>query len=309
MTNLIPQNIGSNTVSQSESPVLQHRENLQRGGERGGETHKKHIDMTDFESATDRIIGGLESKKIMSLEERRVVAYHEAGHAVAGWNLEFADPLLKVTIVPRGGGALGFAQYLPRELFLRTREQILDIVCMALAGRASEQVNFGKYTTGASDDLRRVTQIVYQMVQVYGMNERIGQVAFPREDSVGYPSERVYSNATAEVMDQEVREIVAEAYERTLRLMTEKQHEVKLVAELLLEKETISNLDVTELIGARKYSSGKEYDDFVAIGWKSSSKTTDEATAAATVAADGVVVDGTVASEAVTGPENVTELK
>ncbi len=243
---------------------------------------KKHIDMTDFESATDRIIGGLESKKIMSLEERRVVAYHEAGHAVAGWNLEFADPLLKVTIVPRGGGALGFAQYLPRELFLRTKDQILDIVCMALAGRASEQVNFGKYTTGASDDLRRVTQIVYQMVQVYGMNERVGQVAFPREDSGGgYPSERMYSNATAEVMDQEVRDIVSEAYERTLRLMTEKKEEVRLVAELLLEKETISNLDVTELIGARKFSSGKEYDEFVAIGWKSSSKTADAAAAAA----------------------------
>jgi len=134
---------------------------------------KLKVDLEDFEAATDRIIGGLESKKIMSIEERRIVAYHEAGHAVAGWNLEHADPLLKVTIVPRGNGALGFAQYLPKEIFLRTRDQILDIVCMALAGRASEQVNFGRVTTGASDDLRRVTQIVYQMVQVYGMNEKV----------------------------------------------------------------------------------------------------------------------------------------
>jgi AFG3 family protein len=138
-------------------------------------------------------------------------AYHEAGHAVAGWNLEYADPLLKVTIVPRGNGALGFAQYLPKEIFLRTREQIMDMVCMALAGRASEQVNFGKVTTGAADDLRRVTQIVYQMVQVYGMNERVGQVAFPKDDSP-YPQERMYSNATAEVMDEEVRQMVDEAY-------------------------------------------------------------------------------------------------
>ena len=153
--------------------------------------NKTKIDMVCFEKATDRVIGGLESKKIMSLEERRTVAYHEAGHAVAGWNLEHADPLLKVTIVPRGSGALGFAQYLPKELFLRTESQILDMVCMALAGRAAEQINFGKVTTGASDDLRRVTQIVYQMVQVYGMNERIGQVAFPK-DGVEWPSERMY---------------------------------------------------------------------------------------------------------------------
>lgn len=151
--------------------------------------------MVDFEAATDRVIGGLESSKIMSPEEKKVVAYHEAGHAIAGWFLEFADPLLKVTIVPRGGGALGFAQYLPKELFLRTKDQILDIVCMALAGRAAEQVNFGRVTNGAADDLKRVTQIVYQMVQVFGMNNKIGQVSFPQESQ-----ERLYSESTAEVI-------------------------------------------------------------------------------------------------------------
>ncbi len=158
---------------------------------------------------------------------------------------------------------------------------------MALAGRASEQVNFGRFTTGASDDLRRVTQIVYQMVQVYGMNEKIGQVAFPREDGGGgFPAEKMYSNATAEVMDQEVRDIVAEAYLRTIALMTEKQEQVRLVAELLLEKETISNLDVTTLIGPRPFSAGKEYDDFVSIGWKVNSK----ADAAATVAQEAEIL-------------------
>lgn len=120
---------------------------------------KAAVDLKDFESATDRVIGGLESKKLITPEEKKVVAYHEAGHAVAGWNLEYADPLLKVTIVPRGSGALGYAQYLPKEISLRTKEQILDIVCMALAGRAAEQVNFGRVTTGAADDLRRVTQV------------------------------------------------------------------------------------------------------------------------------------------------------
>lgn len=134
----------------------------------------------------------------MSHEEKRVVAYHEAGHAIAGWYLQHADPLLKVTIIPRSSGALGFAQYLPKELFLRTREQLNDMVCMALAGRASEQMTFGRVTTGAADDLRRVTQILYQMVQVYGMNERVGQVGFPKDEGSMFP-ERPYSNETAEV--------------------------------------------------------------------------------------------------------------
>lgn len=225
---------------------------------------KSAIDMVCFELATDRVIGGLESRKIMSPEERRTVAYHEAGHAVAGWNLEYADPLLKVTIVPRGSGALGFAQYLPKELFLRTREQILDLVCMALAGRAAEQVNFGVVTTGASDDLRRVTQIVYQMVQVYGMNDKVGQVAFPQQEQF---QERMYSDQTAEVMDQEVRAIVDEAYKRTLQLMQDKKHQVEMVAELLLVKETITNADVTELIGKRPFESSKEYNEYISIGW------------------------------------------
>lgn len=150
---------------------------------------------------------------------------------------------------------------------------------MALAGRASEQVNFGKVTTGAADDLRRVTQIVYQMVQVYGMNEKVGQVAFPKEDGQ-WPQDRMYSNATAEVMDEEVRVMVDEAYKRTIQLMTERKEQVRLVAELLLEKETITNMDVSALIGARPYSSGKEYDEYVNSGWTATkpSASTDNAT-------------------------------
>lgn len=228
---------------------------------------KKAVQLEDFETATDRIIGGLESRKIMSPEEKKVVAYHEAGHAVAGWFLEYADPLLKVTIVPRGSGALGFAQYLPKELFLRTRSQILDMVCMALAGRAAEEITFGRVTTGAADDLRRVTQIVYQMVSVYGMNEKIGQVAFPKEEG-SFPGDRLYSDATAEVIDQEVRSIVQEAYTRTLTLMREKESEVKMVAELLLSKETITNVDIASMIGRRPFAGNKEYDEYLEYGWK-----------------------------------------
>eukprot|EP01039_Chlorochromonas_danica_P008873 gene8873-9785_t len=236
---------------------------------------KEQIDITDFEAATDRIIGGLESRKVMSIEEKRVVAYHEAGHAVAGWHLEYADPLLKVTIVPRSSGALGFAQYLPKELFLRTREQIMDMVCMALAGRASEQVNFGRVTTGAADDLRRVTQIAYQMVQVYGMNERIGQVAFPREEG-SWPNDKMYSNATAELMDTEVRQIIDEAYKRTLELIEGKKEDVRRVAELLMDKETITNADIAKVIGARPFSAGKDYEQYINAGWKPEEKPKEE---------------------------------
>lgn len=229
----------------------------------------------------------MESKKIMGPEERKLIAYHEAGHAVAGWNLEHADPLLKVTIIPRSSGALGYAQYLPKEVALRTRAQLLDIVCMALAGRAAEEVNFGYFTTGASDDLKKVTNIVYQMVQVYGMNDKIGQVSFPGEQN----TQRLHSDATCEAIDHEVddecypciyilmlmlfgclfsqvRAIVDEAYERTLELMRERKDQVILVGELLLAQETISHADVAKLIGKRPFSTDMEYQEFVDISWE-----------------------------------------
>ena len=136
---------------------------------------KDFVDLEDFDSATDRVIGGLEKRNsLMSLEEKRTVAFHEAGHAVVGWFLEHADPLLKVTIVPRTSGALGFAQYLPKEVALHTTEALIDRMCMALGGRAAEEVHFGKVTTGAQDDLDKVTQMAYAMTTVYGMNPKVG---------------------------------------------------------------------------------------------------------------------------------------
>jgi len=221
------------------------------------------VTMDDFEKATDRIIGGLESNKIMSVEEKSIVAHHEAGHAVAGWFLEHADPLLKVTIIPRSSGALGYAQYLPKEVFLRTQEQIMHIVQMALAGRAAEEVFFGRVTTGASDDLKRVTQLVYSTIQVYGMNSRVGQLAFPKDQNEMGMSERAYSDATAEAMDEEARNIVDEAYARTVELIREKKHEVETLANLLLEQETITNDDVVDAIGARPFQGHSVYDEFL----------------------------------------------
>jgi AFG3 family protein len=220
------------------------------------------VSMEDFEKATDRIIGGLESNKIMSKEERSIVAHHEAGHAVAGWFLEHADPLLKVTIIPRTSGALGFAQYLPKEVFLRTQDQIMDIVCMALAGRAAEEIFFGGVTTGASDDLRRVTDLVYSTIQVYGMNPRLGQLAFPKDPNAMF-DERQYSEKTAKAMDEEAKQIVDEAYQRTLELLREHKDDVLKVAQLLLDKETITHDDVYDLVGARPFKGDAQYDEFV----------------------------------------------
>jgi AFG3 family protein len=222
------------------------------------------VSLADFEKATDRIIGGLESNKIMSDQERKIVAHHEAGHAVAGWFLEHADPLLKVTIIPRTSGALGFAQYLPKEVVLRTQEQIMDLVCMALAGRAAEEVFFGEVTTGASDDLRRVTQIVYSTIQNYGMNSRVGQLAFPQPDNGGFPGgDKPYSQATAEAMDDEARAIVTAAYQRTVDLIREKKTQVEQVAQFLLDKETMTHDDVVALIGDRPFVGDKQYEEYV----------------------------------------------
>lgn len=220
------------------------------------------VTFPDFEKATDRIIGGLESNKIMSDHEKEIVAYHEAGHAVAGWFLEHADPLLKVTIIPRSSGALGFAQYLPKETFLRTEEQIMDIVCKALAGRAAEDVFFGRVTTGASDDLKRVTQLVYSTIQTYGMNSKVGQLAYPQNDD-GMPGDKPYSDSTAEAMDDEARAIVDAAYKRTVELIREHKEDVEKVAKLLLEKETITHDDVVDLIGDRPFQGDPQYQEYI----------------------------------------------
>mmetsp|Transcript_16418 Transcript_16418/g.24342 ORF Transcript_16418/g.24342 Transcript_16418/m.24342 type:complete len:947 (+) Transcript_16418:390-3230(+) len=220
------------------------------------------VAVDDFENAIDRVVGGLESNKIISQTERDIVAHHEAGHAVAGWFLEHADPLLKVTIIPRSSGALGYAQYLPKEVFLRTQDQIMDIVSMALAGRAAEEIFFGRVTTGASDDLRRVTELVYSTIQVYGMNSRVGQLAFPKDPNA-MPGDKPYSDATAEKMDEEARSIVDAAYQRTLDLIRDKKDDVEKVAALLLNKETITHDDIIDLIGPRPFVGDAQYNEFV----------------------------------------------
>ena len=215
--------------------------------------NKEKVEMEDFQNAIDRVIGGLEKKnKIISPEEKKIVAYHEAGHAVAGWYLEHADPLLKVSIVPRGLAALGYAQYLPKEQYLYRTEQLQDSMCMTLGGRAAEQIFFNKISTGAQNDLERITKLSYNMIIMYGMNSKVGQVSF--NDPTGeYGYQRPYSEKTAELIDNEVRSMINEAYQRTIDLLTDKKSEVEAVAKELLEKEIIFKDDIERLIGKREY--------------------------------------------------------
>jgi AFG3 family protein len=221
---------------------------------------KTGVEMQDFQDAIDRVIGGLEKKnKIISPNEKEVIAYHEAGHATCGWFLEHAYPLLKVTIVPRGTAALGYAQYTPKEQYLYTIEQLTDQMCMTLGGRAAEQIFFGKISTGASNDLQQISKMAYSMVTTYGMNDKIGNVSFydpSQENSFQKP----FSEETGKIIDEEVRKMIAEAYQRTLALLTEHKEEVEKLAKALLDKEVLHKSDVEELIGKRPFEPEKNGD-------------------------------------------------
>ena len=225
--------------------------------------NKKTIEMDDFQDAIDRVIGGLEKKnKIISPEEKKIVAYHEAGHAIAGWYLEHADPLVKVSIVPRGIAALGYAQYLPKEQFLYQTDQLLDDMCMALGGRAAEEIIFGKISTGALNDLERITKMAYSIVSVYGMNKNIGNISFFNSKQSDYNFTKPYSDSTAEKIDFEVRKIVENAYERTKNLLINKKEQLKKIAKKLLEKEILFQNDIELLIGKRPFKNPTNYQSF-----------------------------------------------
>ncbi len=220
--------------------------------------NKESIEMVDFQDAIDRVIGGLEKKnKIISPDEKRIVAYHEAGHAVAGWYLEHADPLVKVSIVPRGIAALGYAQYLPKEQFLYQTDQLLDEMCMALGGRAAEEIIFGKISTGALSDLERITKMAYSIVSVYGMNKNIGNISFFDSKQSDYNFTKPYSESTAEKIDSEVKRIVDNAYNRTKKLLTDKREQLEKIANKLLEKEILFQNDLENLIGKRPFKDNR----------------------------------------------------
>lgn len=197
-----------------------------------------------FEKATERVIGGIERpNKIMSPQEKRTVAYHEAGHAIVGWFGDSQSKLLKVTVIPRASGALGFAQYLPPELNLHTKEQLMDMMCMALGGRAAEEIVYGRVTTGANDDLKRVTSIAYAIVCEHGMNEKLGHISFPESQF-----QKPYSEASAELIDEEVRALVRTCYDRATSILMEHFDELEALSTALVERETLNREDIKNIL-------------------------------------------------------------
>ena len=211
---------------------------------------KSAVDMDDFNYALDRVIGGLEKKnKLIAPKEKEIIAYHEAGHAVCGWFLEYASPLVKVTIVPRGIGTLGYAQYLPKEEYITRTEQLLDRMCMTLGGRAAEKIVFGKISTGAQNDLDQVTKMAYSMISIFGMNEKVGNVSFYAMSQESY--NKPYSDETAKLIDDEVRKLIESQYQRAQDLLTKYRTELNALAQQLLEKEVLHKSDVERLIGPR----------------------------------------------------------
>jgi AFG3 family protein len=218
--------------------------------------NKKAVDMNDFNYALDRVIGGLEKKnKLISPEEKEIIAYHEAGHAICGWYLEHASPLVKVTIVPRGIGTLGYAQYLPKEEYITRTEQLLDRMCMTFGGRAAESIIFGKISTGAQNDLDQVTKMAYSMVTIFGMNDNVGQVSFYGLSSEQF--QKPYSDETASMIDNEVRILVKSQFERAKKLLLEKREQLEKLAKALLENEVLLKSDVERLIGERPHGPEK----------------------------------------------------
>ncbi|MCB0521578.1 MAG: ATP-dependent metallopeptidase FtsH/Yme1/Tma family protein [Lewinellaceae bacterium] len=220
--------------------------------------NKEEVDMDDFNYALDRVIGGLEKKnKLISPEEKEIIAYHEAGHAICGWYLEHASPLVKVTIVPRGVGTLGYAQYLPKDEYITRTEALLDRMCMTFGGRAAEEVVFGKISTGAQSDLDQVTKMAYSMVAVFGMNNKVGQVSFygMQNDSFMKP----YSDETASMIDEEVRRLVSSQFERAKQLLKEKRNDLEVLAQQLLEKEVVLKSDLERLIGKRLFGTKEDH--------------------------------------------------
>jgi AFG3 family protein len=220
---------------------------------------KSAVSMDDFNFALDRVIGGLEKKnKLISPREKEIIAYHEAGHAICGWYLPYASPLVKVTIVPRGVGTLGYAQYLPKEEYITRTEQLLDRMCMTMGGRAAEKIVFDKISTGAQSDLDQVTKMGYSMVSIFGLNKKVGNVSYYGMSNESY--HKPYSDDTARVMDEEVRNLIDGQYERAQALLIDRRAELDLLAKTLLEKEVLHKADLERLIGKRPYQEEEKFE-------------------------------------------------
>lgn len=216
------------------------------------------VALIHFEQAIERVVAGLERKSlVLSEEEKRTVAYHEAGHAICGWYFEHADPLLKVSIIPRGQGALGYAQYLPQgDAYLMNVKQLMDRMAMTLGGRVSEELHFPTVTTGASDDFKKVTRMATTMVTQWGMSEKLGPLHFGTDDNSLH---KPFAESTAQAIDAEVRRIVDDAYKQCRDLLTARKKEIGIIAEELLRKEVLTRDDMVRLLGPRPFKENNEF--------------------------------------------------
>ncbi|OBT62676.1 hypothetical protein VE03_07537 [Pseudogymnoascus sp. 23342-1-I1] len=231
-------------------------------------TNAESVMMTHFEQAIERVIGGLEKKSlVLDPEEKKVVAYHEAGHAICGWYFKYADPLLKVSIIPRGQGALGYAQYLPTgDRYLMNVNQLMDRMAMTLGGRVSEELHFPTVTSGASDDFDKVTKMATAMVTKWGMSAKLGPLHFADDPN---KLTKPFAESTAQTIDAEVRRIIDEAYTQCSDLLKAKKDEVGLVAEELLKKEVLGREDMVRLLGKRPFEDHKSFEKYFGAGGKS----------------------------------------
>ena len=216
---------------------------------------KDKVEMEDFQDAIERVVAGLEKKnKLISPDERKIVAYHEAGHAIVGWMLKYTDPVLKVSIVPRGFAALGYTLQTPLEdRFLMTTEELEDKICALLGGRVAEEIIFGKISTGAQNDLERITNMAFAMVAEFGMSDELGYLSLKDSNSPenSYGFNKKYSESTAQKIDQAIRNIIQRNYKRTLDLLNEHKNKLEEMAETLLEKEVLNHIDLREMLGDR----------------------------------------------------------
>lgn len=241
---------------------------------------KASIEMKDFESAIDRVIGGLEKKnKLISPEEKEIVAYHESGHAITGWFLEYTDPVVKVSIVPRGLAALGYAQYLPEERYLYTKEALVDRMVMMMGGRVAEELVFGRISTGAQNDLERITKMAYAMVTDYGMSEKVGYLSFnlsrDRQDPL---FQRPYSEQTAELIDTEVKVIIKEVRDRAREMLVNKRELLEDMSQLLLQKEVLSSKELQDILGPRPFAKAVPGEEEPVVGGDGAAPTQPEVT-------------------------------
>ncbi|KAK8808495.1 hypothetical protein WA158_008396 [Blastocystis sp. Blastoise] len=225
------------------------------------------IGYDDIYAGIDRVLGGIEKKnKVISKEEKRRIAIHEAGHALMGWYMASTDPLLKVTIVPRGPAALGYAQYLPQDIHLYTKSELYEKLCVFLGGRAAEKLKFGEYSTGGADDLEKTTKLCYGMISQYGFGESVGQINYGSNDE---RYTKPYSESTGQKIDEEVFGMISKAFNETYTMIQEKEKDLMAIADLLLEKETITYEDIQRLLGKRAGVVPQSYQDLIKASWKS----------------------------------------